>query len=184
MLPVEVLITEHRLILFTVSVLKKEQQKIVATSKVDPNFIVTAVDFFRTYADRYHHGKEEGILFNALSKRKLSEVDAKMMRELILEHALARKTVFNLEKQKESYISGNAESLSGILESLNVLIELYPKHIEKEDKHFFYPSMEYFTEKEQEDMLKKFLAYDQDFTDNRYKQIIENLKEHVEQNRI
>ncbi len=70
MLPVEILISEHRLILYTVSVLKKEQQKIAAAGKVDPNFIVAAVDFFRTYADRYHHGKEEGILFNALYKRK------------------------------------------------------------------------------------------------------------------
>jgi hemerythrin-like domain-containing protein len=176
MLPVEVLISEHRLIEHTVGVLKKEQQKIVATSKVDPNFIVVAVDFFRTYADRYHHGKEEGILFNALSRRKLSEADARMMRELILEHAYARKTVFNLEKLKESYIAGKTEALTGIAESLNALIELYPKHIEKEDKHFFYPSMQYFTDKEQEGMLQKFHEYNRTFTDNRYKQVIETLE--------
>ena len=104
MLPVDVLISEHRLILHAVGVLKKEQQKIAASGKVDPNFIVAAVDFFRTYADRYHHGKEEGILFNALYKRKLSEADAAMMRELILEHATARRTVTILEKQKASYV--------------------------------------------------------------------------------
>jgi hemerythrin-like domain-containing protein len=176
MLPVEVLISEHRLIEHTVGVLKKEQQKIVVTSKVDPNFIVVAVDFFRTYADRYHHGKEEGILFNALSRRKLSEADARMMRELILEHAYARKTVFNLEKLKESYLAGQTEALSSVVESLNALIELYPKHIEKEDKHFFYPSMQYLTGREQEEMLQKFLEYNRTFTDNRYKQIIETLE--------
>jgi hemerythrin-like domain-containing protein len=176
MLPVEVLISEHRLIEHAVAVLKKEQQKIATTSKVDPNFIVVAVDFFRTYADRYHHGKEEGILFNALSRRKLSEADANMMRELILEHAYARKTVFNLEKLKESYIAGKTEALTGIAESLNALIELYPKHIEKEDRHFFYPSMKYFTGKEQEEMLQKFHEYNRTFTDNRYKQIIETLE--------
>jgi len=176
MLPVEVLISEHRLIGHAVGVLKKEQQKTVATSKVDTNFIVAAVDFFRTYADRYHHGKEEGILFNALSRRKLSEADANMMRELILEHAYARKTVFNLEKLKESYIAGQSGALSGIVESLNALIELYPKHIEKEDKHFFYPSMQYFTEREQEQMLQKFHEYNRTFTDNRYRQTIETLE--------
>jgi len=176
MLPVEVLISEHRLIEHTVSVLKKEQQRIAVYGKVDPNFIVTAVDFFRTYADRYHHGKEEGILFNALSRKKLSEADANMMRELILEHAYARKTVFNLEKLKASYIAGQTEALSGIVESLNALIELYPKHIEKEDKYFFYPSMQYFTGREQEQMLEKFHEYNQTFTDNRYKQIIETLE--------
>ncbi len=176
MLPVEILINEHRLILYTVGVLKKEQQKIVDTRKVDADFIVTVVDFFRTYADRYHHGKEEGILFNGLSRRPLSDAHATMMRELILEHAFARKTVFSLEKMKESYVSGNAESLNGILESLNALIELYPRHIEKEDKQFFYPAMQYLTEKEQEEMLQKFQEYDRTFTDNRYKQIIEALE--------
>ena len=36
MLPVEVLISEHRLILYTIGVLKKEQQKIIASGKVNP----------------------------------------------------------------------------------------------------------------------------------------------------
>jgi hemerythrin-like domain-containing protein len=134
------------------------------------------VDFFRTYADRYHHGKEEGILFNALFKRKLSETDAEMMRVLIFEHATARKTVASLEKLKASYIGGTTNALDGILESLNVLIDLYPRHIEKEDKHFFYPSMAYFTEKEQKEMLRNFFEYNQNFTDNRYKLTIETLE--------
>jgi len=176
MLPIEILINEHRLIMHTVSVLKREQQKIVATSAVDPNFIVTAVDFFRTYADRYHHGKEEGILFNALYTKKLSEPDGKMMRELVLEHANARRTVTTLEKLKTSYAAGATEALSGILEALKTLIELYPQHIEKEDTHFFYPVMKYLTEAEQREMLRKFQEYDQNFTDNHYKQIIENIE--------
>jgi len=83
--------------------------------------------------------------------------------------------VFSLEKMKESYVGGNTESIGSILESLNGLIELYPRHIEKEDKHFFYPVMQYFTEKEQEEMLKKFQEYNLTFTDNRYRQIIETL---------
>jgi hemerythrin-like domain-containing protein len=179
MLPVEVLISEHRLILHAVGVLKKEQQKIAASGKVDPNFIIVAVDFFRTYADRYHHGKEEGILFNELYKRKLSTADGAMMRKLILEHATARKTVTSLENLKTSFIGGNAEALSGILESLNALIELYPRHIEQEDKHFFYSSMTYLTEKEQRDMLRKFQEYNQTFADNRYRLAIETLEKEL-----
>jgi hemerythrin-like domain-containing protein len=179
MLPVEVLVNEHQLILYTVGVLKKGQQKISATGKVDPNFIVVGVDFFRTYADRYHHGKEEGILFNALFKTKLSDADSAMMRELILEHATARRTVTSLENLKTGYIGGKTEALGSILDALDVLIELYPRHIEKEDKHFFIPVMQYFTEKEQQEMLQKFLEYDQNFTDNRYKQTIETLEKGI-----
>ncbi len=59
MLPVEILIGEHRLIEQMVGFVEQETKKIVAEGKVDPNSIVVAVDFFRTYADKYHHGKEE-----------------------------------------------------------------------------------------------------------------------------
>jgi hemerythrin-like domain-containing protein len=176
MLPVEVLMNEHRLILHAVGVLKKGQRQIVSSTKIDPTFIVASVDFFRTYADRYHHGKEEGILFNELYKRKLSETDKAMMRELILEHATARRTVSSLEIMKDNFINGKSDASKGILEALNVLIELYPQHIEKEDKQFFYPSMAYFNEKEQNKMLRQFQEYDQTFTDNRYKLAIENLE--------
>jgi hemerythrin-like domain-containing protein len=71
LLPVEILIDEHRLIERFVVLIKKEIEKIVEHKEVEPNFIVVAVDFFRTYADKYHHGKEEGILFKGLAQKKL-----------------------------------------------------------------------------------------------------------------
>jgi hemerythrin-like domain-containing protein len=67
MLPVEVLISEHRLIEQMISLLEKEIKRIEASEKVEPKFIFVLVDFLRNYADRYHHGKEEGILFKGLS---------------------------------------------------------------------------------------------------------------------
>jgi hemerythrin-like domain-containing protein len=172
LLPVEILITEHRLIERFVKLVEKEKEKIVKTQSIQPNFMVVAVDFFRTYADRFHHGKEEGVLFQELSQKKLSDVDKKMMLDLSMEHAYARKTVNNLEKLKESYLAGEADALKEILQLLNTLVELYPKHIEKEDKHFFYPSMEYFTQTEQRAMLTKFIDFNRNFTDKKYQQIV------------
>jgi hemerythrin-like domain-containing protein len=174
-LPVEVLISEHRLIEGMVQQVGKEVKAIMSTGKVNANFIVGTVDFFRTYADRYHHGKEEGILFKGLSDKKVSDADRKMILELVMEHAFARKTVKGLEALKESYIAGNAEALKGILDSLNALTELLPKHIQKEDELFFLPSMKYFTQAEQERMLDDFSQFDKGFTNKRYEQIIKTL---------
>jgi len=176
MLPVEVLISEHRLIERFVKFIGQEMEKITETQKVEPNFIVVAVDFFRTYADRYHHGKEEGILFNGLSQKNLSEVDKKMMLELAMEHAQARRTVNKLETSKEIYLVGKLDALKDILQTLKNLVELYPTHIEKEDKHFFLPSMTYFTRPEQDEMLNKFIDFNRDFTDKKYLQVIETLE--------
>lgn len=176
MLPVEILIDEHRLIERFVKLIKKETEKIVETQEVEPNFIVVAVDFFRTYADKYHHGKEEGILFKGLSQKKLSETDYKMMHELIMEHAYARKTVGQLEVSKENYLTDKTNALKDVLQLLKALAELYPAHIEKEDKHFFYPSMEYFTQPEQENILNKFIQFDRDFTNRKYQQAVKMLE--------
>ncbi len=175
-LPVDVLVREHKLILQAVDKIKSEINQMQANKTVNPALITTAVDFFRTYADRFHHGKEEGILFNELSHKNLSKADSKMMRELILEHAFARRTVTALESAKESYVSGKKEALENIFELMTALVKLYPEHIEKEDNRFFYPCMEYFSEQEQKDMLESFLEFNRDFTDKRYKQIIDQLR--------
>ncbi|MBD3255222.1 MAG: cation-binding protein, partial [Candidatus Lokiarchaeota archaeon] len=78
MLPIGPLMIEHRLIERMVDVLKAELDKIKKTGEVDPFFIDLSVDFFRTYADETHHGKEEDILFRELKKKSLNPEHEKM----------------------------------------------------------------------------------------------------------
>ena len=177
MFPVEHLISEHRLIEQMVGLVQKEIERIVATGTVETSFIAASVDFFRIYADGYHYGKEEGILFKELSNKKLSDADHKMMLELTFEHALSRRYVNSLESLREKCVAGVAETQKDILEILNALLRLYPKHMQKEDTQFFFPSMEYFTQEEQEGMLGKFIEFDKNFTNKRYEKTIDALKE-------
>jgi len=176
MLPVDVLISEHTLILRLVNLIRKEVDQIAKTQAVKLNTITQTTTFFRAYADKYHHGKEEGILFKELSQKKLSDADKKMMTELVMEHALARKTVNSLEIARERYVNGKSEAINDILQLLNTLIELYPRHIEKEDKEFFNNSMQYFTQEEIDSMIKRFMLFDQNFTNKYYEQSIRNLE--------
>jgi hemerythrin-like domain-containing protein len=62
---------EHRLIEKIVSPLETELHYISHQKKVHPQFIYAVIDFFRTYADEYHHGKEEDILFLEMKKKEL-----------------------------------------------------------------------------------------------------------------
>lgn len=176
LLPIDLLMKEHRLIERFIRLLKKETDKMVETEKVDSNFIVTAVDFLRTYADSCHHGKEEGILFKALSEKPLSDDDIKMMRELIEEHIYARKKVNNLEKSKESYLKGDVGALKDTVQLMIDLVEFYPMHINKEDKQFFYSSTEYFSQQEQKEMLKEFWEFDRKLVHEKYQQITERIE--------
>ena len=176
MLPIGSLMIEHRLIERMVALAETEWQEINKTRKVNPAFFDTAFDFFRTYADQFHHGKEEDILFRELTRKELSKAHRALMDELIHEHVYARKTVGSLGYIKERYVKGNqVESLDDLLRILRELIVFYPKHIAKEDKEFFFPSMEYFSKEEQEKMIQEFIDFDKEMLHNRYsKQVAES----------
>jgi hemerythrin-like domain-containing protein len=176
MKPIGPLMWEHRLIERLVSVLSGELKQIDTSRKVDVDLLTTAVDFFRTYADRTHHGKEEDILFRELEKKPLSAEHARVMKELIQEHVYARKTVGALVDAKDKYKAGDAGSIKDIVNYLKELINFYPVHIEKEDKQFFYPILEYFTKQEQDDMLAEFWEFDRKLIHEKYQKIVEGLE--------
>lgn len=70
MMPVGPLMIEHRMIERMIALLEKESARIKSTGRVDVEFVLSSVDFIRTYADHCHHGKEENILFRDLKKRR------------------------------------------------------------------------------------------------------------------
>lgn len=165
---------EHRLIEEMVSGVRLELDREKEQKTVNFPFLETAIDFFRTYADRCHHGKEENILFRELAKKALSKEHARVMRELVQEHEYARKTVGELEDAKGAFSQGAAESLEEIEAILHRLIDFYPKHIVKEDKEFFYPTMSYFTAAEQEKLMQEFYEFDRALIHEKYQAITEN----------
>ena len=183
-MPIAPLMIEHRLIERMIRVIARELIRIEETGQIDPGFIDMAVDFVRTYADNCHHGKEEDILFRQLGEKPLTGELKEMLAELIEEHRKGRQVVNDIVKAKEEYIRGSSESVSRIMESLRYLVEFYPKHIEKEDRHFFQPCMRYFTQDERDRMLKEEYDFDRDLVHKKYRASVEKAeKAGVEQGR-
>ena len=178
MQPIGLLMREHRLIEKMVENLKKELEK-VREKRLDPVFIDQSVDFFRTYADRTHHGKEEDILFRELQTKSLKPEHKMIMDELVAEHVYARKTVGELLLAKDRYLQGDEGALHEVEERIHRLIELYPAHIEKEDRRFFYPAMEYLSLEEQEVMLQEFYVFDRNMIHEKYGGIVETVEKRV-----
>ena len=176
MKPIGPLMIEHRLIERMVRLLDRHLKEATKTSQVNANLINTGVDFFRTYADRTHHGKEENILFRELSAKHLSAEHKKMMELLIQEHIFARQSVGRLSDANRSYIEGNEQALEQIVYELGQLVKFYPEHIEKEDKHFFIPVMDYFSQDELQSMLKKFWEFDRTMIHEKYKKTVVELE--------
>jgi hemerythrin-like domain-containing protein len=155
-----------------IDVMKEELLLIEREKKVDPEFIEMAVDFIRTYADRCHHGKEEDILFRDLGVKKLTDEHKRTMEELVEEHKWGRRVTARLVEANTRYVQGNQEVLSAIMDCIKTLIEFYPKHIEKEDRYFFIPCMDYFTEAEKEAMLKEEWEFDKSLIHEKYRNMV------------
>ena len=170
MLPIAPLMIEHRLIDRMIAVIRKEIARIERGGSIDPGFIDEAADFIRTYADRCHHGKEEDILFRDLGGKELSAFDRLTVEELKEDHRKGRENTALLVAAKEKYIRGDSTQAEAILKEMKFFVDFYPKHIEKEDKHFFLPCMSYFTEEEKEGMLKEEAAFDERLVHVLYKE--------------
>lgn len=177
MMPIAPLMIEHRLIERMIALMRKELEKERREGMVDVEFVDSAVDFLKTYADKCHHGKEEDILFRALLQKQLTGEHSKMMHELLQDHALGRQTIAGLVDAKEDYVGGNTGAITKVAQHIQRLVELYPAHIDKEDNRFFIPSMGYFNDQERADMVKEMADFDKQLIHERYKAIVKQLEE-------
>jgi len=160
MLPIGPLMIEHRLIERMIALLRKEVDGIERGKDIHAGFLDTAIDFIRTYVDRGHHGKEEEILYRELEKKPLSVDHRRILGEILEEHRQSRTTVTELAEAKVKFFNGDRGSLSRIISAVRFLVELYPRHIDKEDRHFFLPCMAYFSREEKEAMLAREHEFD------------------------
>jgi hemerythrin-like domain-containing protein len=172
MMPIGPLMIEHRLIERMIDVMQGQLSVFEKEKKLDSKFLEMAVDFIRAYADRCHHGKEEDILFRELGIKQLKDEHRHTMEELVEEHRWGRKMTTRLVEASKRYMQGDRDAISTVTECIRSLIQFYPKHIEKEDKHFFIPCMDYFSEAEQQAILREEWEFDRTLIHEKYRNIV------------
>ena len=173
MLPVGPLMVEHRLIERMIALLGREAKRIRTTGKADTDFVLTGIEFIRLYADRSHHGKEEEILFRELKTKPLSPEHQRMLEELEAEHVQGRKTVARLAAVRERVLKGEASAVRDLAALLEDLAKFYPAHIDKEDRDFFLPCMDYFTEEERARLLEEEAAFDRNLLNTHFEGLMD-----------
>ena len=168
MLIINVLIQEHSTIKKMIIFLNKW---VNANDFSQKNKII---DFFKIYADKCHHGKEEKILFNALKNKRLCKKDRLIFNELLQEHKFARKLIRKLTLCKK---------FDDSIIIVDELMALYIMHIDKENNHFFLPCLTYLDEREKSQILKKFEIADKKMKKEKikYEKMVDKLiKDHLE----
>lgn len=135
-----VMMDEHQLILRMIALVEQNTALLERGEFNNWQFFLDAVDFIRNYADRFHHAKEEAVLFVTLVKNgmpaKQSPIEA-----MQIEHEQGRAHVRALELAARQALAGDAGKIAVIAVHAKGYAQLLRGHIDKED-HILYPLAE------------------------------------------
>ncbi len=128
----QVMVKEHQLILRMIALLEKNVALMEQGRFRNWQFFIDAVDFIRNYADRFHHAKEEDVLFVELIKNGMPEKQSPI-EAMHIEHDQGRAFVRAMAEAAEKALAGEAGQIAVIAENAGGYIALLREHIDKED---------------------------------------------------
>ena len=134
------LVNEHKLILRMVALLERNARRTAAGSYSNWQFYLDGVDFIRNYADRFHHAKEEDVLFEALANNGM-RMESSPITAMMMEHDQGRGHVLAMETAVQEIAAGRAVNLGMLTANALAYAELMREHILKEDE-VLYPLAE------------------------------------------
>lgn len=134
--------------MYGIDLLMKEHENIVAFTKhlkgiccavlegadIDVQEFFECIDFARNYADKYHHGKEEQILFRFMLDNSDPATEKLVRNGMLVEHDFGRYHIGELESALKEY--GDVPTTEGKLDIVAhaaSYVDLLQRHIEKED---------------------------------------------------
>ncbi len=146
----KILVEEHKNILKVADAMERRCDK-ESFENTDEDFFRKVIDFIRNYADKFHHAKEEDILFKEFVKcAEEGCVHCNPVEQMLIEHDIGRRAVRKIEQGLDE--KNLKKVKEGALEYSNIIRE----HIFKED-NIMYPMADDAISKEvQEKILKKF----------------------------
>src|SRR3989338_7987169 len=124
--PIKKLVDEHVLIKRFIALIEPLCALVDSSKEVDSRLVLDCVDFIRNYADKYHHMKEEDVLF------KNTGEGLDIIKVMLEDHVTGRNHV------KQVVEGAEKRNKQQIVEHIQGYKELLTQHIKKEDE-ILYP---------------------------------------------
>ncbi len=153
--PIEVLINEHGLIRQFLDNLAIAVDKLETDEGPPREFFEKAVQFARDFTDKFHHFKEEHVMFVRLAEKKSGVLDGQVD-SLRHQHERGRNFIAEISNSLEGYAKGDDIQTTALLENLAAYIHLLRHHIHKEDHMFFGMVKREFSESELQGIMDLF----------------------------
>jgi hemerythrin-like domain-containing protein len=155
---IEILVEEHKLILSGLELLTTAAEKIVRSQNPPREFFEKAAIFTRDFTNKFHHYKEEIVMFGLLAQKHSGEIDGELER-LRNQHEILRNYISEISDSLDGYSKNIDAEVRRLHRNLSEYIETLRRHIHAEDK-IFYPLVQTrLTADEMQDMKERFENY-------------------------
>jgi hemerythrin-like domain-containing protein len=155
MKPTQVLEQEHRVIEKVLACLEKIEQEALRDKKLNAEAARQAIEFFKNFADKCHHGKEEVHLFPLMEEKGFPR-DSGPTGVMMYEHEQGRQFIAGMSDSIEKAEQGDADALRQFSEHARGYIAMLQEHINKEDHCLFPMADQTFSEEEQQTLSQHF----------------------------
>ncbi len=156
MRPTDTLKAEHRVIERVLEVVERSVQN----DDYNTDVFEKSLPFFRQFADRRHHGKEEDRLFPAMNLRGLPK-DSGPIACMVEEHNHGRDLLKKVDASLAEAREGDQEARQKVLQNYRAYCAFLREHIYKEDNILFPMADEALTKDDQAKLETEFAAFDE-----------------------
>jgi len=153
----DILQSEHRVIEQVMGCLEKIADQALAKGELDETSAQQGLDFFQTFADGCHHGKEEHYLFPMMESRGFPR-NGGPTGVMLHEHEEGRQHV----RAMQAAAARQAGALRDFACHAHAYVDLLRQHIFKEDHRLFPMANQVFSPEDQACLLDRFAQVEHD----------------------
>jgi hemerythrin-like domain-containing protein len=154
-MPTEILKHEHQMILMVLDAAEREAQRIQEGGQVQVQPVEEMLDFFRTFADRCHHAKEEKLLFVRMEERGMP-VRGGPIAVMLQEHDEGRRRLAAVSDALPGAGKGDPAAVASVRSNLLAYVQLLRAHISKEDNVLYPMADRLFSATDQSELWQDF----------------------------
>jgi hemerythrin-like domain-containing protein len=146
---------EHDSILHALRIVDKMLADDLRDDELKLKYYEEVVYFFKTFADKCHHGKEENYFLDELTRKEIQD-ESGLIREILEEHERGREYISLMEKSIEN------KSVKEFEDAAVQYRDLLIMHIDKENNYLFKRADQLLSEEDQNELFEKFEKYEED----------------------
>jgi len=155
---IEILVDEHNLILRGLDLLTTAAEKIVRNQNPPKEFFEKAVDFTLKFTNKYHHYKEEIVMFGLLAQKHEGAIDAEIERLRQQHHAL-HGFMAEISLSLDAYSKNIDSEVRRLHRNLSDYIETLRRHVNAENRIFYPLVVQKMTADEMLRLMREFDDY-------------------------